>query len=401
MPGSQRLTLGLFVLLGWSLALATGKLPLFAVSLSAPLFAWIVVEALAKRELRLPPRWMALAATFWFGLFCSLAINVVWGDLGGLGSEEIVLLARYAFWLLVFVGTAALTSRSRWTPRLAAGLASAAAALALMRLVDAAAGEGLWLHQNEYGFRFSVFVPFLLAASLARAGAVPVLALAAAAAAVLLNGSRSSWIALCLAAIALVVLRVAAGRSVRGPLLALTLTPALLAGCAAVAPAEWSRAVANRWASFDELDADKPFQTRLALIEKGWRLFEQRPLFGAGLGRFDHERVRLAGARTPWTNDESLNRRSSHNAYLSLLAETGFVGAAAFAVLLTALLAGGARSAYRLMRRGEDWAAGVWASALALSVHLTALSGLTGTLPWFVFGLTAGMIERDRRGVRG
>ena len=71
-----------------------------------------------------------------------------------------------------------------------------------------------------------------------------------------------------------------------------------------------------------------------------------------------------------------------------------------FALLLTLLLAGGARAAWRLTRRGDAWAGAVWASAAAVSVHLWALAGLTGTLPWFVFGLTAGMIERERLGVR-
>jgi O-antigen ligase len=136
----------------------------------------------------------------------------------------------------------------------------------------------------------------------------------------------------------------------------------------------------------------------LALIEKGGRLFLEHPVFGGGLGRFDRERVKLAGVRTPWTNDTELNQRSSHNSYVSLLAETGLIGSLPFAAILALLLVGGARAAMRLVRRGEEWAGGVWASALAVSVHLWALAGLSGTLPWFVFGLTAGVIERARRG---
>ena len=396
MPRGERLMLGLFAAFALALALATRKLPVFAVSVSAPLFAWIAIEAAGKRNLRLPPFWTWLALLFWFALFCSLAGNVVLGELGLLGREELGLLVRYAFWLTVFVVTAALTAGARWMPRLPGWLAAAALALAVLRLADESAGDGLWLHQNEYGLRFSAFVPFLLAASLARGGLGSAVALAGGVGAVLLNGSRSSWVALVVAGAALLLIRATAGRSVRGPVLALTLTPALLAGCAAFGPPEWRHTVAERFRSLERLEDDKPVLTRLALIEKSLRLFESNPAFGAGLGRFDLQSVRLAVAYTPWTNDETLNGRSSHNSYLSLLAETGLVGAIPFALLLAALLVRGARSSYRLLLRGEEWAGGVWASALGVSIHLAALSGLTGTLPWFVFGLTAGVIERER-----
>lgn len=393
----ERLMLGLFAAFGLSLALATSKLPVFGVSITAPLFGWIALEAAAKRGLHPPVFWMWLAGLFWLALFASLGGNLVWGDLGTIGREEIVLLLRYAFWLFVFVATAALTARAAWTPRLAGWLAIAAAVLAAMRLADELAGGGRWLHQNEYGLRFSAFVPFLLALALARVRVESVVALGVVAGACLLNGSRSSWLALTVAALAAVCLRALAGRSVRGGVVAAMLAATLLAGCAAFAPPQWSRAVAERWASLDTLETDKPFRMRLAMVEKGRRLFERQPVFGAGLGRFDHERVRLAVAFAPWTNDETLNSRSSHNAYMSLLAETGLLGSGAFAILLCALLFGGARAACRLARRGEDWAIGAWASALAVSIHLAALSGLTGTLPWFVFGLTAGLVERERR----
>ncbi len=388
--------LALFSAFGAALALATQKLPVFAVSITAPLFGWIVIEACARRGFCAPPRWVALAGLFWLALFSSLAGNLIWGELGAVGGDQTALLVRYGFWLAVFVVTAALSAHAEWTPRLTGWLAAAALALVAMRLANEALGARLWLHQNEYGFRLSAFTPFLLAACLARGGLVSAAALAAAGSAILLNGSRSSWVALAIAGAALLGTRALAGRRVRGAALALALAPILLVGCAAFAPGAWTETVSRRVASFETLDTDKPFLMRLALLEKGRQLFERNPLFGAGLGSFDRQRVRLAGARAPWTNDASLNRRSSHNAYLSLLAETGLLGAVSFGVLLLALLAGGARAAYRLMRRGEPWAAGIWAAALAVSVHLTALSGLTGTLPWFVFGLTAGVIERER-----
>ena len=83
----------------------------YGVSVSAPLFGWIALESVGERNLRPPALWLFLAGLFWMGLFASLAGNLVWGELGALGAEELVLLLRYGFWLMVFVGTAALTAR--------------------------------------------------------------------------------------------------------------------------------------------------------------------------------------------------------------------------------------------------------------------------------------------------
>ncbi|MEZ5392215.1 MAG: O-antigen ligase family protein [Bryobacterales bacterium] len=203
--------------------------------------------------------------------------------------------------------------------------------------------------------------------------------------------------ALALASCCLLALRAAAGRNPFRPAFALATALMLLATAFWLSPRAWTRPVEQRVASMAALDTDKPFRTRLALVRKGVQLFRAQPIFGAGLGRFDLERVELATSDTPWTNRTVLNQRSSHNAYLSLLAETGLTGALSFAVLLGALLMQGAVAAYRLTRRGEAWAGGVWASTIAISLHLWTLSGLTGTLPWFVFGLMAGTIERARQ----
>ena len=396
MPGNQNLMLALLAVFGALLALATGKLPLLTVSLTSPLFAWIALEAFASNA-RLSSRWLILTAGFWLSLLCSLVVNVTWGELGAVGMQELALLGRYTFWLVVFLVTASVAAEAPLIPRLSVWLAVTAAALAILRLADAAFAHEPWLDQNEYGLRFSAFTPFLLSACLGRGGLGWTAGLALTLAALLGNGSRSCWVALAVAGAALLGIHALAGRRAHGLVMAFALAPALLAVGLSLGPESWTRRAWQRWESFGELSTDKPFQTRLALIEKGTLLFQARPLFGAGLGRFNLERVELASNRTPWVSTEVFNSRSSHNAYLSLLAETGLAGALPFGILLVSLLAGGARSAFRLMLRGEEWAAGVWASSLAVSVHLWTLSGLTGTLPWFVFGLTAGMIERERR----
>jgi O-antigen ligase len=84
--------------------------------------------------------------------------------------------------------------------------------------------------------------------------------------------------------------------------------------------------------------------------------------------------------------------RSSHNSYLSFLAEGGLVGALPLAALIVTLAIRGALAAMALNRKGERWALGVYASFIAMSVHFWVLSGLAGTHAWFVYGLVVASV---------
>jgi O-antigen ligase len=87
------------------------------------------------------------------------------------------------------------------------------------------------------------------------------------------------------------------------------------------------------------------------------------------------------------------NRISSHNSYVSFLAETGLLGAVPFGTLLLYLAVRGLQAAILLARRGEYWALGLYVAFVTMGVHLWVLAGLTGTSTWMVYGLVAGMIQ--------
>ena len=89
--------------------------------------------------------------------------------------------------------------------------------------------------------------------------------------------------------------------------------------------------------------------------------------------------------------------KSSHNSYVSFVAENGIVGAVPLAFLLLVLAVGGDGAAGRLARRGQVWALGVYAGFIGMSIHLWALSGLTSTATWFVYGLVAALIMLNRQ----
>jgi O-antigen ligase len=96
-------------------------------------------------------------------------------------------------------------------------------------------------------------------------------------------------------------------------------------------------------------------------------------------------------------NLDRFNRITSHNSYVSFLAETGLLGAVPFGALLLYLAARGLQAAVLVARRGEYWALGLYVAFVTMGVHLWVLAGLTGTSTWIVYGLVAGMIERSNR----
>lgn len=396
----------LLAMIGFYLAVPFIDLPLFGLSLSAPLFALLVMEwALTPGREPLCSRWTTLAILYWAGSGASLAVAIWTGQLAAIGSSELLLLLRCGYWCLVLIVVAALVADSKKPERIAASLALGVAAVSLLRLVEAVAlgaADGPrthWLSANDYGMSFSTFMPFLLWQAVEEKGARRWLAMALfplALAALALNGSRSSWAGALLGGLVFLALLLLS----RGLGATRLLWPVAAGGLTLVLFAAVPRlgtGPANRWSSLSRLASDKPLQTRMVLVEKGLLLFESRPLFGVGLGRFAAEWAALDSSRTPWASAEEINSRSPHNAYIKVLAETGVAGTLPLIALLAALFLSGFPASIALARSGETWGLAVMASMAGMCLHLTALSGLTNTAPWFIFGLAAAVSERSRK----
>jgi hypothetical protein len=82
---------------------------------------------------------------------------------------------------------------------------------------------------------------------------------------------------------------------------------------------------------------------------------------------------------------------------LSLLAETGLAGAIPFTIFLLSLLVFGGVAAIRLTRRGYIWALGIFVGFVSMAIHMWAISSLTNTATWFVYGLVASLVVVARR----
>ena len=386
------------------------EVPFWGVSWSTPLLLLVMAELLVRRP---GPRWeaysswIALAGLLWGGQFVSLLGNVFAGEITAVCSSDLAWLLRYGLWMTVFVLTIVLVSRPRLGPLVVTVLGLAVLALALARWSEVwlygtvGPGKSVFLTPNGYGWGFSAFLPLALFLAFTSKGAAQLglfSGLLAALVAIALNGSRSSWITVAVGATLTVSwLFLAAGRGRLGRLLLGLAALALsLAVAVFVLPESLGGPVKKRAQTLRQLDRDKSLLVRQLMTQKAVRLFEESPVFGVGPGRFRKTSVLLdiPPALRHRTEDQH-NRRSAHNAYAALLAETGLVGTLPFLVLALVLLVGGARAAWRHSRRGELWAIPVYAGFAGMCLHLWSLSGLTGTAAWFVMGLVAALVHRE------
>jgi len=405
-PVLKRLVVVLFYVFALYMALPIIDVPLLGLSLSAPIFFVIALEVLFRPRrawLRRYRRWVLLAAALWLAIFLSALLNGILSGGVDFDSDGLNIVIHYAYWLLVFVVTAYLVSEGGLGPGVSALLGWGAFLLALLRWGEVLlySNLGAWsgthlLTQNTYGFIFSTFAPFtfnLLVRSRGRARWLAALANIVLWGAAAVNGSRGSWVAIGAAvAVQLGLLLFVRLRSARLPLLVVLATVALGALVLAT-PNPVARAVEQRFSTFNNLQEDKSYAIRLLMNQKALRLFEENPLIGVGTARFRKESTPLVLPPVlQYAYQDFFDRRSAHNSYLGFLAECGLLGAVPYGLLLLTLTLKGGSAAFFLAKRGQYWAAGVYAGFVGMSIHMWAVNSLTNSGNWMVYGLAAALI---------
>ena len=157
--------------------------------------------------------------------------------------------------------------------------------------------------------------------------------------------TRSVWIGVVLGG--LIVL----GLSLRGRWRPLVLGSALAAGLL-VACLQWDRIVGMQREA-GSVAARSSVSQRASFTYVSWKMFLDRPLFGVGFGQFTHAVKPYLSDRTTSLELEAIRNQPHHNTFLSLLTETGLLGAGLFVLVL----AGWARDAWRTWRTSTapDW----------------------------------------------
>ena len=390
------------------LVLPLVDVPLLGLSLSAPIFFFVALYCIFKPPQPWPTaiqKWILLAALIWSGIVISTLINGILRSASGMDTESWTLLIQNAYWLLTFVITSYFASCANILERTAKLLGWAVFALALARLFEAVIWGAVNTYEsvtrlltpNTYGFLFSTFFPFLLVPLFAVKGGnkfLPITRVLIVAVAVVINGSRSSWISVAAGTIFFILLLFfLRSRKVGMTLFLLSvLVVSILLGLNLL-PEPVQSAISLRASTFQNLEQDKSYVFRKLMVQKGLKLFEESPIIGVGASRFRKESVELELSGVfRFYSQSSFDQKSAHNSYVGFLAETGLIGSIPLLVLILMLAFQGVKSAASHARRGDLWALSVMASFVGMSIHMWTISALAGTVTWFAYGLVAALI---------
>jgi O-antigen ligase len=211
------------------------------------------------------------------------------------------------------------------------------------------------------------------------------------AAGVVYTQSRAALITLLFAA-----LLIAGLRGVRLRVLALAFCAAVALGLLALPDTLQQRVgalgdvVGESAASYE----DTALRGRASENLAGLEMWRDHPLLGVGPDNFELQYQRYSAEIGL---DPRPKARSAHNLYLESLAETGLIGAVAFAAVLALALAGGWRARSRLSGDGALLGEGVFVALCAFLLCALTLSSAYARYQWiFVgLGLAAGRLARS------
>jgi O-antigen ligase len=88
-----------------------------------------------------------------------------------------------------------------------------------------------------------------------------------------------------------------------------------------------------------------------------------------------------------------IDQISAHNSYMLLLAETGLIGTIPMSILLLVLIIKGFDATKALLNEGAYWYLGIYASFIAMTIHLWSIAGIGNTIVWIVYGLVISGIQ--------
>lgn len=398
----------LFLIFVTYLVLPIFDIPLLGLSISAPILFLVflnIVSTHSQKTTKLHLRWVIIGYILWLGLLSSLVGNNIFRNID-VSTSDIVTLIRFAYWIIAFLTTSIVISTISDIDNLYILLGFSILLLGGYRLYEAIffGRWGAWtntelMSQNSYGFQFSSYFPFALILPLTLKGykrAISSMALILLILAIAINGSRSSWITTIISSTLLVIIYLYTNRKLKKLIVSRTII--ILLGFVLLftnLPTNFLSPVVARFETFNTLDSDRSFIIRELMIQKGLRLFEDNPIFGAGIGRFTVSSVPLdIPTLLRYADQSHFDVKSSHNSYIAFLGETGLVGTIPFLFLHLSLILGGLSASIRLAKHGHVWPIAVFCSYIGMSIHLWSLSGLTSTSPWFIYGMVAGIIVR-------
>ncbi|MCW3093140.1 MAG: O-antigen polymerase [Ferruginibacter sp.] len=147
-----------------------------------------------------------------------------------------------------------------------------------------------------------------------------------------------------------------------------------------------------------DLSFDKSWLERKLMVEKGLEIFKEYPIRGIGPNNFYYFDSKLSSFyefdRLGGDTIEYYNSRSAHNSYIQVLSEMGILGLS----ILIGLIIVPLFFFFRKFFSGKmDLQFLPFVSLLGISMHLYAITALTGANSWMIIGLSWGVLNSSKR----
>lgn len=145
---------------------------------------------------------------------------------------------------------------------------------------------------------------------------------------------------------------------------------------------------------------DKSWLQRKVQVQKGLQIFRDNPVIGIGANNFtlmtieiDYSDLRhQIDINTLEAVERAADNRSTHNTYITLLSEFGFLG-----ILVWILFIGSAIVLlYKNVKVLSNFEYCVFICALGMSVYFYTIAALYGTAAWLFYGLLYGCYSKYR-----
>lgn len=142
-------------------------------------------------------------------------------------------------------------------------------------------------------------------------------------------------------------------------------------------------------------ERDKSWLIRKLMVQKGLKIYEEHPYLGVGLGKFKSYWVDLQ-IESPWLRNSmaSYNRRSAHNTYIKVLAESGIIALALLILFELNLLLRGSKELFASSLSPRTF---IYVSFASMALYFYVIAAITGAITWFIFGLALTLLdEKDK-----
>lgn len=347
--------------------------------------------------------WAMLLLAFWLGQTLSVAANVLGIVVIADGVRAldvnfslVLPLIQFAYWATICLASAYVITEARLIEPLCRFLGWCMVCLALIRwsevlfLNNIGAWKGnFFTTQNAYGFLFSCFGIYPLYRVFEQKGAArriflagTLLVLSAAA----INGSRSSWITLVLGYTLFTVASVIIQKQKWFRLVWVGLCVTFAVGIFPFLPDTLREPLVSRFDTFGKLDEDKSTEIRKLMAQKAWRLFEESPYVGVGSGQFRTSSTQLdIPSILRYSGQNYFDKKSPHNSYLPVLAESGIFGFAPLAILILLILVRGRKAFVALAPSLSLAPLAMYCGFIMFSLHMVSIAALTGATVWFLY----------------